>query len=357
MQYFITKTGLDAFDTARAWGLGIILNTLTSAEVVIEDLGWAYQLKPLASQNLDPTLLKTNSQWGALFAEDGWRRVFLTTRSGWEAKRDQVRSILEHASTFLCHDLTRPDNSVKFGTGETLPGGLDPAGFKGLRHATRASYTEDQLRVDRNHWALACLGMALCANYSFDGVWLVALPVPERVYLDYFRDIHTLFNVSSLRYHGSQNAAAHYAVQLVERVRQRAASAGSLRDYFSAVIYFSLFKTRQQIKPGQGGQLRLKPLMDAIARDHHNTESMLRWLDACFRLGAVEGAEDLGIAATELVMRWDIDSYERVMITLGRVIGRLQVQRRGPRSFDSVLYTTNSKAMKVTMEVLDDTGV
>jgi hypothetical protein len=26
MLYYITKTGLDAFDTARAWGLGVVVN-------------------------------------------------------------------------------------------------------------------------------------------------------------------------------------------------------------------------------------------------------------------------------------------------------------------------------------------
>jgi hypothetical protein len=125
-------------------------------------------------------------------------------------------------------------------------------------------------------------------------------------------------------YHGVQNAAAHYAVQLAERVRRRAAAQGSLQDRHSAVLYFRLFGAGQQMKPAQGNQLRLEPLMEAIARDPHGTQPMLEWLDYCFRLGSTRGAEDLALAATELVMRWDLEAYDRLV----RVVVRYQAQGR-----------------------------
>ena len=46
MQFFVTKTGLDAFDTARAWGLAVLLNVLTQDEVRLQDASWAFILEP-----------------------------------------------------------------------------------------------------------------------------------------------------------------------------------------------------------------------------------------------------------------------------------------------------------------------
>jgi hypothetical protein len=42
MPYYITKTGLDAFDAARTWGLAVVLNVLTEDEVEIRNVEWAF---------------------------------------------------------------------------------------------------------------------------------------------------------------------------------------------------------------------------------------------------------------------------------------------------------------------------
>jgi hypothetical protein len=332
MPYYITKTGLDAFDTARAWGLGVVLNVITGDEVRITNMDWAYIVEPVSAV---PTVIRLsgNTAWASLFQEENWQRVFMTAKGGWSGKRDQARQIIEQQIGSLLTNLQNPANTIALGTGESLPGGLDPTGFKGLRHATRAQYQEGQLNVLRDHWALACLGMATCGTYRYakeagQANWLVLLPVPQQVRFSYFRDVQDLFRLPGLKYHGVQNAAAHYAVQLAERLRRRAAAQGSLQDRYSAVLYFRLFVAGQQTKPAhkpaQGNQLRLEPLMEAIARDPHKTQSMLEWLHYCFRLGSTKGAEDLALAATELVMRWDLDAYERLV----RILVRYQAQGR-----------------------------
>jgi hypothetical protein len=66
--------------------------------------------------------------------------------------------------------------------------------------------------------------------------------------------------------------------------------------------------------------------MDAIQEDPHGTEAMLKWLDYCFRLGATKGAEELALAVTELVMRWDLDAYEKLVRVFVRFIARNQVR-------------------------------
>lgn len=332
MQFFVTKTGLDAFDTARAWGLAVLLNVLTQDEVRLQDASWAFILEPKGCipQNAQLTGL---GSWVTLFnaVDVQWDSVFVTQRGRQEEKKGQVRQILETQLHSLLSDLQRPDNLVEIGSGENVPGGLEPAAFKGLRHVTKASYREDQLKVSEGHWALSCLGMATCGTYRFSREagqyrWLVLLPVPQNVHFNYFRDVQELMRPSGLRYIGVQNAAAHYSVQLTEQLRRRAVAQGSLQDRFSAVLYFTLFGTRQQVKPSQGNQLNLTPLMDAIQEDPHGTEAMLKWLDYCFRLGATKGAEELALAVTELVMRWDLDAYEKLVKVFVRFIARNQVR-------------------------------
>lgn len=332
MQFFVTKTGLDAFDTARAWGLAVLLNVLTQDEVRLQDASWAFILEPKGCipQNAQLTGL---GSWVTLFnaVDVQWDSVFVTQRGRQEEKKGQVRQILETQLHSLLSDLQRPDNLVEIGSGENVPGGLEPAAFKGLRHVTKASYREDQLKVSEGHWALSCLGMATCGTYRFSREagqyrWLVLLPVPQNVHFNYFRDVQELMRPSGLRYIGVQNAAAHYSVQLTEQLRRRAAAQGSLQDRFSAILYFTLFGTRQQVKPSQGNQLNLTPLMDAIQEDPHGTEAMLKWLDYCFRLGATRGAEELALAVTELVMRWDLDAYEKLVKVFVRFIARNQVR-------------------------------
>ncbi len=335
MQFFVTKTGLDAFDVARAWGLAVLLNVLTDEEVELQDVGWAFIVTPV--KQIPPNASLEGSAWRTLFSAPDvqWRQVFLTLRKKREKlfAEDEVRKVLESKWQQLLEDLQQPNNLVTFGSGKTLLGSLEPAAFKGLRHITKARYGEDNIAVQDGHWALACLGMATCGTYrpfsreAGQENWLVLLPVPQCIRFSYFRDVQQLLRPHLIRYQGVQNAAAHYAVQLAEGLRRRAAAQGSLKDQFSAVLYFTLFGAGQQTKPSQGSQLNLAPLMQLIQDDPHGSEAVLKWLDYCFRLGATEGAEDLALAATELVMRWDLDAYERLVRVLVRFVAQKRVRR------------------------------
>ena len=363
MPYYVTKTGLDAFDAARAWGLAVVLNVLTEDEVEIHDAEWAFVVDS-AVQRLNNPTIPDNLAWRTLKFEKGWQGVFKThknkthKKSGWtNGRRDDARSVIENQLTTLLNNLHDPANRVVFRRGKSLPGGVDPTGFKGLRHLTRAQYREEQLNVPEDHWALACLGMATCGTYrdtkeAGQSNCLVLLPIPQNIRFSYFRDVQELFRLPKLEYYGVQNAAAHYAVQLGERLRRRAAAQGSLQDRYSAILYFKLFSAGQQMKPAQGNQLRLEPLMDAIARDPNGTQSMLEWLDCCFHLGATEGAEDLALAATELVMRWDLESYDRLVRVALRISGREHVRKKNQRDFDSFLRKTKTEAIQQAMEVM-----
>lgn len=368
MVYYITKTGLDAFDTARAWGLGVVLNFMTGDDVQIIDQHWAYSINPNSSVRTTQSF--SNPAWTNLFQGKSWKQVFVTSIGNWENKRDEVKKVIEQEINLLLDNLQDPKNTVRFDRGESLPGGLDPSGFKGLRHATRAKYQEGQLKVPKDHWALACLGMATCGIYyrrtksrrgQRPDEHLALLPVPYTVRFSHFRDVQELFTKGSdLQYHGVQNAAAHYAVQLAEHLRSRAAAKGSLQDCYSAVLYFTLMKPDKRTanwKPAQGNQLSLRPLMNAIKCDPHRTQFMLRWLDSCFRLGSTKGAEDLAFAATELVMRWDLDAYDRLVRVAVRILARQQVRKKNPRGFDAFLWRTRKESIQSIVEVMNHAAI
>ncbi len=352
MRFFVTKTGLDAFDVARVWGLAVVLNTATEKEVKIADADWAFLVETLAPPK--PPFNETG--WRPLFETTEslfWNRVFVTQRGRVEESVTEVRQVIEGGWEQLL-SLQQPQWDV-LGSGKTLPGGLEPAAFKGVRHPTKASFGEGQLRAVPLHWALACLGMATCGLYRAAGrdQWVALLLVPQQATFYYFREVTDILQPKGLRRHESaQTTAAHYAVLVAENLRQRAAAQESLQDRFSAVLYFSLFRTGQQVKPSQGSQLRITPLMDAITQDPHNTESLLRWLDACFQLGAAKGAEGVGLAATELLMRWDLDAFDKLTHTLLRAIGQKSLQRTVPSPFNHVLFATGAQALQKAMEVM-----
>ncbi|MEM4203684.1 MAG: hypothetical protein QXS54_06410 [Candidatus Methanomethylicaceae archaeon] len=326
-QLYVTKTGLAIFDTARAYGLANLVVTARGSGVraVIEDQDWCF----IISVDKLPTNPPSGDKWAVLFQPEGteWSRVFITYGQAAQGQqRKRVRQVLEKQFNDILSAYQNPLHSVTLGSsGETLPGGLEPAAFKGLRHPSRRQYSEGPIKVPKEDWALACLGMATCAVYRYSrevaqGAYLALLSVPEFVRFAYFRTVQQMLRGRGLRYRGVQNAAAHYAVLLADEVRKARARQPQLQDRFSGVDYFTLFRTGNQWKPSQGGRLNLGPLMNALSSDPHATEPMLRWLDYCFRRGSTEGGEELALATTEFVMRFDLTSYERLARVFARFI-------------------------------------
>jgi len=329
MQFAITKTGLDVFDTARAWGLAAVVSARAQSDVRIRDRGWSFTIDVQnahtagAGPSLLPALIDAT--------DENWSFVFITF--GQEQRQNKISDIEENIK--LLTNISMPQiankisGSVFTSGGKTLPGGLDPSGFKGVRQKTRAGYDEGQLRVNADHWALACLGMVLCGTYQRIGSGSVPrtialLPVPLDVTVAQWAEIRELTrwpratpgtSVSEPRLSrqvAGTAVAAQAAVQLAERVRKRAAAHGSLVDRFSDILFFELFKAEQQYKPAQGNRVRLDRLTAMIQQDAALAEGVFEWLDYCFRRGSAKGAQDLALAAADFVFRWDVDSYDRL---------------------------------------------
>ena len=198
------------------------------------------------------------------------------------------------------------------------------------------------MKVEKNHWALACLGMALCGSYrrvrAAGGLrYLVLLPMPEDVRLYQPSEFQELTRWTELVQHAAAaTLAAHAAVRLAERLRKRAAAHGQLRDRFSEIMFFELFRTGNQPKPAQGNRVRLEPLQSIVARDPHRAEGIFSWLDYCFRRGAVKGFQELALAATEFTFRWDLDAFDRLVRVFLRMLASDEI-KMGQRPSEEVM--------------------
>lgn len=340
MQFAIMKTGLDIFDAARAWGLAIILSSCQKSEVCIRDQGWCFWIK-LVDNELewrDP-----DSTWEIPIddSDENWSFVFTTL--GQEARKQKVYRIKSILKNDLCREVLEKNFAIDAEAmvfvkgGESLPGGLDPSAFKGVRQKTRARYEEDQLKIEKHHWALACLGMALCGSYQRIGSTGIQrtiglLPIPYDVTLSQWAEVQELTrwqrsskstaqqDTGLSKQVGGTTVAAQAAVQLAERIRKRAAAQGSLRDRFSEIAFFELFKTSHQPKPAQGNRVQLDRLTQIILGSPKQAEEIFAWLDYCFRRGSKKGAQDLALAATEFIFRWDLESYYRLVYIFVRYL-------------------------------------
>lgn len=315
MQFSITKSGLEIFDTCRAWGLANLLYAACDGahSPLICDSGVSFEI----TSRLDPVTikLKRSASWRALKSDENWQNVFLTYKQKWTDQRDKALAEIEKNLGNLVESASTTGLTADFDGIATLPGPLDPAVFKGLHSATLGDYREGQTSVDEMNWALGCLGAVTAQKYKLQrisGKWAhyVTLPAPERVLLDDFRDIRELVGKrASLNYPSVRVAAAHYAVLLAESVRERAQARPGLQARFSKLLYFSLFRSGQQLKPAAGGVVSVARLIAmALEQPSAAYDTFTTW-SYLFRRGSVKGNEELALAAADLVLSPSLDTY------------------------------------------------
>ncbi|MCX7973805.1 MAG: hypothetical protein N3B16_04810 [Candidatus Aminicenantes bacterium] len=323
MIYFVAKTGMEIFDLCRAYGLATLLDTFSPEETrtLIKDAGLFYLIEQ-RGEKISPEFLN-DAKWAQFFEKDFgqrvWNKVFLTYKDKWSQMAMKVKEtlienfedIIERAKV-LTYSL-----DISTTSGETLPGPLDPSVFKGLRGKTRGDYSEAQTRVDKENWALACLGGAISGRYkvqkSQGNKWdyFVVFPAPEKVYLDNFRKIRESTYTIGLKYLSAQNAAAHFSVILAQKMSEMAASISQFSDRYSGIFYFSMVQSGQQFKPSTGGKLSLYPLMELAYSGKPEIQEIFNIWNYLFKKGSVQGYEDLGLSLTEFIMHPTLDSYEK----------------------------------------------
>jgi hypothetical protein len=339
MECVILKSGLTIFDATRAYGLAQLLQVLAAGKSSpkISDQDQVFVLTIATPKTSSDW--KKSDLWRAVFAENNWQRVFLTYKKAWSGQRDKVRKTLESGAEQCLQKAEKGGLVVNF-EGESLPGPLDPVGFKGLKGLTAGNYSEGQTLVDEINWALGCLGAAVAQRYkvqkAFGNKWeyYVTLPVPEEVLFSDFNQVRQLVYDKGLAYSGVRNAAAHFTLLLADAVRQKAEGNPRFPARFSNVLYFSLFQSGQQFKPSVGGSVSLIKIIDlSLSRPDVASEMFKVW-DYLFRRGSAQGNEDLALAVTELVMTPSLDTYYRH----ARIFNRYIVDRTKGVKHDN-LYT------------------
>jgi len=315
------KSGLEIFDVARAYGMAALLFYADESEQTphISDVGSGYLIEH--GGNPSQEHLQKSQEWLTLFQiatgydplNPAWGQVFITDLAS-KAKEGKVSHVMRLLADNFEVIIGRAKNESLlpiFGIGETLPGGLDPAAFKGLRGRTRRQYAEGQSKVDSENWALACFGAALCGHYIWQrGECFAIFPVPLQVRFSDYNTIREHTFGKRLQYLSVQNAAAHYSVVLADELSKMAAGDPKYGDCFSNLFYFSLFKTGNQWKPGAAGQLNLQPLLKLAIGKPDKAEVVFKVWDYLFRRGSVRGAEELAEAVTALVMHPTLSTFE-----------------------------------------------
>ncbi|MDI6828714.1 MAG: hypothetical protein QME62_09545 [Armatimonadota bacterium] len=317
MRYFISKSGLEVFDTAKAYGLATCLYYGSDFESpTIYDCGSIYLLDHPAEM---PVEVPSSAGWEGLFADDNWNNVFRTYKQLWRTQVENVKKFLATCYIEILREFSQPNRPAQIceTKGETLPGPLDPTAFKGLRTATKGVYGEGQIKVGATDWVLACLGGALCGKYipqrSVGNKWeyFAIYWMPQQVIFEGFLDIRNRLKDTRLQYLGIQNAAAHQAVVLAKTVRQQTLDPRKHIDHFSEIAYFTLFQSGQQLKPSASGKVNLSHLMKLALNPSSKAGNVLDIWDYLFRRGSTLGAENLALAITELVMHPSLDTFER----------------------------------------------
>ncbi len=317
MEYRLIKSGLEMFDTARAYGLAQLLQVLAGGRAAPRILSQGGVFTLTISTKPNPATLKSSDLWRGAFGESNWQKVFLTYKRAWSSQRDKVKRSLESHSADIFGKAETDGLAVVFGGNFALPGPLDPVGFKGLKGLTAGSYSEGQTTVDEFNWALGCLGAAAAQRYKIQKAvgnkweYYVTLPVPEEVQFGDFHAVRQLVYDKGLSYNGVRNAAAHFSLLLASAIREKAQGNPHFPVRFSNVLYFSLFQSGQQFKPAIGGAVNVGRLIEiALARPEVALEMFKTW-DYLFRRGSAQGNEDLAQAITELVMAPSLDTYYR----------------------------------------------
>lgn len=326
MQYFVMRSGLEIFDTCRAYGLAELLRVLTPDQQapLIRDVGSGFLIeagKPDLSLDLEK-----DEQWLELKGLDSWDRVFLTNIRRDRAKnREKVFETLQAEKDEIVEKAVYPGAGLiaEIGTGQSIPGTIDPTAFKGLRGTKTSQYSEKQMGSDEVNWALGCLGAAVAQRFQRSAAgaeFHVTLPVPEEVSMTNFHEVRDALYGRSIKAVSVRITAAYFAVGLAEKLRERASGNPFFPLRFSRLHYFLLFSAGQQYKPSTGASVGLASLTALAIKEPVKAYRVLQSWQYLLELGQRKGYEELALSTSELVLDPSLDSYERHVKALVRFV-------------------------------------
>lgn len=346
MLFRVVKTGMNMFDGCRAYGLSLVLSTVSKIEgvqerITIQDYGSYYQIE---GPQVNGKNLPNETSWSELFSpSEGWGRIFLTAggsttlnikkeeqkkkvEDNIKRKTDEFSSILEsnlqdiltRYSIFYSPELTT-SSKKNFGT---LYQSLEGAASKGFRRAVRDGYEEgSQVYAPMGDLALAYLGGAKFVFWVRGESMIGILPLPQRIEFSNHLEIGKLLENKFVNRISVISSLAHYAVLFAERLREKKASQASYADKYSSLFFNAMVKTGNQWKPVSGGIFPLELLFSLLERDLRISEEVFSTWDSVFRTGNMKGKEDLALTLGDFIAYPTLDSFEdHVKVQLGYLI-------------------------------------
>ncbi|MBS7251017.1 MAG: hypothetical protein KIH08_10590 [Candidatus Freyarchaeota archaeon] len=349
----VVKTGMELFDACRAYGLGLILSTVSTIEdvyerVVLQDYGSYYQIEgpSIAGKNLTSDI-----RWLNLFSpSDSWARIFLTLiksptlnvksveqkKELEERTKNQIsiyssvlesnlQNILSQYSGFYFPEITT-GSKKDFGT---LLQSLEGSASKGFRRAVRDGYEEGkQIYAPMGDLALAYLGGAKFIHWIWGDSMIGVLPLPQRVEVMNHLEIEKFLESKFVNRVSVTSSIAHYAVIFAERIREKKASQESYTDRYSSLAFNAMVKTGNQWKPVSGGIFPLELLFSLVERNLHVSGEIFDIWDSLFNLGNMKGYEDLAQSLGEFISDPRLDFFEHHVSVLLRYLVRENVKVR-----------------------------
>jgi len=312
-RYFLPKTGWEFFDVSRAYGLGIIVNTL-SGDGVVSDMGGFYLIESKRESNFD-RLEEIHKYLGD---DQAWNKVFLTIgRKLRENSRNKVIENVKDAKNIK--DLLAYFEDLKFPTQvggglETLYQSMELAATKGVREYVllKKQYSEGTpIKVSINDFSLSVLGHLNATVWKSSGKELIfSIPIPYRTKIGHLLEIKKRVNEAIRKFHraGWFPTLTQIAINLVLE-ELRVEKSGKFAPKFDSLIYGVMFKTGTQWKPLTGGVFPLDFLHD-IAGSSKGDRILNKWRDIFEWTASRKGYEELPTALAEFIANPDISTYE-----------------------------------------------
>lgn len=351
MHYYVMKTGLPMFDACRAYALALIIERLTREadaveDVTIQDAGTLYLVDGPDVEDL--TAGSTTGLFDDLLVPtDGWCGVLLTTgRTPREerlkpASRKRLENKIANTGKVvldwqaLLSTFAKPtpvELRSRSGTDwESIPASLDVAASKGIRRAKRSGYSEgEQLFAPQDQWAVGLIGGAHFIRGTWaGGNYVGLLATPQSVTMRDHHAVRTVADSSYLCGVSTATAAAHYAVQLVNALRQHRADLSLYADRYAALAVQTMTYSGSQWKAQTGIIFPLEYPMRLVESDLSISADVLDVWNHLFRWGSVRGNEMLALTLAEFLGQPSLETFERY----ARIHLRMTVTDRSRRPF------------------------
>lgn len=314
-RYFLPKTGWEFFDVSRAYGVGIIVHTL-SGDAVVSDLGGFYLIESKRDVNFD----KLEEVHLFLGNDEAWNWTFLTIGSNQREKiKKKIVDLLKNATDIqnILDKLKKLNSPVFIGNGEwTLYQPMELAATKGVRDEIllKKQYSEgSSIKVSLNDFAMSVLGHINVTIRKFSNMGMIfTIPRPIKTRISHVvSEIKKRIDdsVKGLHKAGWFPSLTQIAINLVLE-ELRVEESGKFAPKFGSLIYGVMTKTGTQWKPLTGGVFPLD-FLHQIAESNEAKDVLNKWKNIFEWTAFRKGYEDIPTSLAEFITSPSLSNYER----------------------------------------------